>query len=265
MYAPRPTGVRRPPVQPPRDEQLDRPQQAVVHPRPASSGSARALHATGRAAPTCSSRTSRRRRSTRSGIHETELLDRNPRLLVLRIPPAGLTGDWATYTGFGAPVRRAQRASPSSSATTTARWSRRPPRMYMDAATGPAGAFAVVAALHYRAATGRGQVIELAQMRERVEPARRRVRRRPARHRAPTRSATATPTSAPQGIYRVPRRRSRRLAITVDRRPEWAALARVIGRADLVDDPRFVDRGRPLRAPRRARRAHRRLDRRSRT
>ena len=36
------------------------------------------------------------------GIHESVLLDRNPRMLVLRIPPAGLTGDYANYTGFGA-------------------------------------------------------------------------------------------------------------------------------------------------------------------
>src|SRR5207302_323605 len=35
------------------------------------------------------------------GIHETQLLEANPRLITLRIPPAGLSGDWAHYTGFG--------------------------------------------------------------------------------------------------------------------------------------------------------------------
>ena len=33
----------------------------------------------------------------------------------------------------------------------------------MDAASGPAGAFAVMAALRYRRATGRGQLVELSQ------------------------------------------------------------------------------------------------------
>ncbi|HLM17722.1 MAG TPA: CoA transferase, partial [Acidimicrobiia bacterium] len=97
------------------------------------------------------------------GIHESQLLDRNPRLLVLRIPPAGLTGDYANYTGFGAQFDGlsgfAQLVGHHDGAMVET-----PATMYMDAATGPAGAFAVLAALHYRAATGRGQLIELAQM-----------------------------------------------------------------------------------------------------
>ena len=97
------------------------------------------------------------------GIHESQLLDRNPRMLVLRIPPAGLTGDWANYTGFGAQFDGLSGFAHlighhDSEMVET------PPTMYMDAATGPAGAFAVLAALHYRAATGRGQLIELAQI-----------------------------------------------------------------------------------------------------
>ena len=97
------------------------------------------------------------------GIHETQLLDRNPRMLVLRIPPAGLNGDWANYTGFGA-----QFDGLSGFAQLVGHHDlemvETPPTMYMDAATGPAGAFAVLAALHYRAAIGRGQLVELAQI-----------------------------------------------------------------------------------------------------
>ncbi len=32
----------------------------------------------------------------------SELQKRNPRLIILRMPPAGTTGDWSGYTGFGA-------------------------------------------------------------------------------------------------------------------------------------------------------------------
>ncbi|HLY83920.1 MAG TPA: CoA transferase, partial [Acidimicrobiales bacterium] len=97
------------------------------------------------------------------GIQVSELQARNPRLVVLRMPPTGATGDWSSYAGFGAQFDGlcgltwlcGHRGTDlvTSPATT-----------YMDAASGPAGAFAAFAALHYRDAAGRGQVIELAQM-----------------------------------------------------------------------------------------------------
>src|SRR5262245_11726207 len=96
------------------------------------------------------------------GLHETELLKANPRLLILRIPPAGLSGDWAHYTGFGG-----QFDGLSSLASLVGHRGTElvetPSTQHMDSVTGPAGVFALLAALHYRAATGRGQVIELAQ------------------------------------------------------------------------------------------------------
>ena len=97
------------------------------------------------------------------GIHESQLLERNPQMLVLRIPAAGLTGDWANFKGFGA-----QFDGLSGLVHLTGHHDGpvvdTPATTYMDAATGPAGAFAVLAALHYRAAVGRGQMIELSQM-----------------------------------------------------------------------------------------------------
>ena len=97
------------------------------------------------------------------GIHETELQKVNPRLIVLRIPPAGLTGDWAHYTGFGGQFDGlSSLAALCGHRGTTLMES--PSTMHMDSVTGPAAGFALLGALHYRAATGRGQVIELAQM-----------------------------------------------------------------------------------------------------
>ncbi|HKA04695.1 MAG TPA: CoA transferase, partial [Acidimicrobiales bacterium] len=99
----------------------------------------------------------------RLGIQESELLDRNPRLVVVRTPPAGLTGEWTNYSGFGA-----QFDGLTGLAWLTGHHDCEmvdtPSTTYMDAATGSAGAFAILAALHYRQATGRGQLIELAQM-----------------------------------------------------------------------------------------------------
>ena len=171
------------------------------------------------------------------GIHESQLLERNPRMLVLRIPPAGLTGDWADYTGFGAQFDGLSGFAHlighhDSEMVET------PPTMYMDAATGPAGAFAVLAALHYRAAEGRGQLIELAQIENAIAQfgdAFLEVQLGG----EPQRTGNRDPEHAPQGVYPC-RGEERWLAITARDDAEWAALARTIGRDDLVGDARFA-------------------------
>jgi crotonobetainyl-CoA:carnitine CoA-transferase CaiB-like acyl-CoA transferase len=171
------------------------------------------------------------------GIQESELLDRNPRLLVLRVPPAGLTGDWASYTGFGAQFDGLSGFS-FLTGHHDSEMVETPATTYMDAATGSAGAFAIVAGLHYRDATGRGQVIELAQMENSLN------------HLGdvfvdlqlgiePRRVGNRDPLHAPQGVYQC-RGEHRWLGITVTDDQAWAALARVIGHAELADDPRFA-------------------------
>jgi crotonobetainyl-CoA:carnitine CoA-transferase CaiB-like acyl-CoA transferase len=171
------------------------------------------------------------------GIHESQLLDRNPRLLVLRIPPAGLTGDYANYTGFGAQFDGlsgfAQLIGHHDGPMVET-----PATMYMDAATGPAGAFAVLAGLHYRDATGRGQLIELAQI-ENVLSQLGDAFVDVQLGRDTPREGNRDPEQAPQGIY-VCNEQESWLAITARNDAEWRALARVIGRADLLDDPRFA-------------------------
>ncbi len=74
----------------------------------------------------------------RIGIDVGEMRRRNPALIVVRLPPAGLTGDWAGYTGFGAQFDALSGLSSvcghlGSDPTTT------PATTYMDAASGPAG------------------------------------------------------------------------------------------------------------------------------
>jgi crotonobetainyl-CoA:carnitine CoA-transferase CaiB-like acyl-CoA transferase len=170
------------------------------------------------------------------GIHESVLSERNPRLLVLRLPPAGLTGDWASYTGFGA-----QFDGLSGFAYLAGHYGTEPVEtpstMYMDAATGPAGAFSVLAALHYRASTGRGQTIELAQMENSLN------------HLGdvfvdcqlgvePRRLGNRDPFCAPQGIYPCAGEH-RWIGMTVQSDRQWEALADLIGRPELAVDSRF--------------------------
>jgi crotonobetainyl-CoA:carnitine CoA-transferase CaiB-like acyl-CoA transferase len=171
------------------------------------------------------------------GIHESQLLDRNPRMLVLRIPAAGLTGDWADYTGFGAQFDGLSGFA-SLVGHHDSEMVETPPTMYMDAATGPAGAFAVLAALHYRAAVGRGQLIELAQI-ENVLNQLGDAFLEVQLGGAPQRLGNRDPERAPQGVYPC-RGEERWLAISVRDDDEWTALARAIDREDLLSDARFA-------------------------
>ena len=113
-----------------------------------------------------------------------------------------------------------------------------PATMYMDAATGPAGAFAVLAALHYRAATGRGQLIELAQIENAMSQLGDAFVDVQLGKDTP-REGNRDPEQAPQGVY-VCNAEESWLAITARNDTEWEALARVIGRDDLLVDTRFA-------------------------
>ena len=173
----------------------------------------------------------------RLGIQESELMDANPRLIVMRIPPAGLTGDWRDYTGFGqqfdglsgfAHLTGHHDCEPVDTPSTT----------YMDGATGPAGVFALMAALHYREATGRGQVIELAQL-DNVLNHLGDVLVDTQLGADPQRAGNRDPLRAPQGVYAGPGE-YRWLSLTVTSDEEWLALTGVMGRPDLAADERLA-------------------------
>jgi crotonobetainyl-CoA:carnitine CoA-transferase CaiB-like acyl-CoA transferase len=171
------------------------------------------------------------------GIHETELLKVNPRLIVLRIPPAGLTGDWSHYTGFGAQFDGLTGLAALCGHRGT-NLMESPSTMHMDSATGPAGAFALLAALHYRSATGRGQVIEMAQS-ENVLSQLGEVFVNLQRGVATIRQGNRDQFCAPQGVF--PCAGGGWLALTVTDDAAWAGLTKVMDRPDLARDPRFAD------------------------
>jgi crotonobetainyl-CoA:carnitine CoA-transferase CaiB-like acyl-CoA transferase len=171
------------------------------------------------------------------GIHETELQAANPRLIVLRLPPAGLTGDWAHYTGFGGQFDGLTSLASLCGHRGT-ELSETPTTQHMDSVTGPAGAFAVLAALHYRAATGRGQIIELAQS-ENVLAQLGDVFLNLQQGEKPERYGNRDKHHAPQGLY--PCADGRLLALTVGDNDAWQGLTTVLGRADLAKDERLAE------------------------
>jgi crotonobetainyl-CoA:carnitine CoA-transferase CaiB-like acyl-CoA transferase len=171
------------------------------------------------------------------GIHETELLAANPRMIVLRIPPAGLSGDWAHYSGFGGQFDGLTGLASLCGHRAT-ELMETPTTQHMDTVTAPAGTFALLAALHYRAATGRGQVIELTQS-ENVLAQLGDVFANLQLGEPPRRYGNRDKRCAPQGVYACAD--GRLVAITVTSDETWGAMTRVLGRADLAEDGRFAD------------------------
>ena len=170
------------------------------------------------------------------GLHETELLKINPRLILLRVPPAGLTGDWAHYTGFGGQFDGLTSLASLCGHRGTELFET-PTTQHMDSVTGPAGVFAVLAALHYRAATGRGQLIELAQS-ENVLAQLGDVFVNLQLGEQPQRYGNRDKHRAPQGLY--PCADGRLLAVTVTDDDAWRGLTTVLGRGDLAKDERLA-------------------------
>jgi crotonobetainyl-CoA:carnitine CoA-transferase CaiB-like acyl-CoA transferase len=171
------------------------------------------------------------------GIHESELLEANPKMIVLRLPPAGLSGDWGNYSGFGGQFDALTGLAFLCGHRDT-ELMETPTTQHMDSATGSAAAFAVLAALHYRASTGRGQVIELAQS-ENVISQLGDVFVNLQAGIDPRRFGNRDPYRAPQGLY--PCADDGFVAISVDTDESWHGLANVIGRADLEYDERLSD------------------------
>jgi crotonobetainyl-CoA:carnitine CoA-transferase CaiB-like acyl-CoA transferase len=166
------------------------------------------------------------------GIHESELLKANPEMIVLRLPPAGLVGDWAHYTGFGGQFDGLNSLGSLCGHRGTELFDT-PSTQHMDSVTGPAGVFALLAALHYRAATGRGQLVELSQS-ENVLAQLGEVFVDLQLGEAPQRYGNRHKRLAPQGLY--PCADGRLLALTVNDDQAWQALSGVIGRDDLAQD-----------------------------
>lgn len=172
------------------------------------------------------------------GLRVSELRARNPELVVVRMPPAGTSGEWSGYAGFGAQFDGLSGLAwlmghPGSDPVTT------PATTYMDAASGPAAAFATMAALRYRDATGRGQVVDLSQVENVIS------------HLGdvfvnlqlgvePGRIGNRDPLAAPQGLYPC-KEAGTYIAVTVRTDEQFRALAEILGSPELADDPRLGD------------------------
>lgn len=171
----------------------------------------------------------------RLGLGPETLREFNPRLVYVRVSGWGQTGPYRNRPGFGSLIE-----AMSGFATKTGFADKPPilPNMALaDMVAGLQGAYAVMVALRVAASTGEGQVVDVSLL----EPlfstlgpdvAIARVTGEP-----PSRVGNRTSISSPRNIY--PTKDGQWVALSASTQDMCERLFRSIGRADMIDDPKF--------------------------
>lgn len=110
---------------------------------------------------------------------------------------------------------------------------------YTDCINPRFAAAAVIAALDYRDRTGKGQLLDLAQLETSlyfILPA---ILDRVSNKREPSLKGNSCDYAAPQGVYQC-KGDDRWCTIAVFNKSQWEGLCEVIGKPEYIDDPRFV-------------------------
>ncbi|MEU1725088.1 CaiB/BaiF CoA transferase family protein [Actinomadura sp. ATCC 39365] len=165
-----------------------------------------------------------------------DLLKANPRLIVARMTGFGQVGPMAGQPGFGTLAEAmsgfaAMTGEPDGPPTL-------PPLALADGIAGLAMSYAIMVALHARAATGRGQVIDLAI----IEPILGLLGPQMTAYKAlgvvPRRTGNRSSSNAPRNTYRT--RDGRWVAISTSAQPIAERVVTLVGRPDLVEQPWFA-------------------------
>jgi crotonobetainyl-CoA:carnitine CoA-transferase CaiB-like acyl-CoA transferase len=168
------------------------------------------------------------------GLDYDVLKATNPRIVVAAFSGFGQTGPWRDYSAFAFPTEEVSglaflNGEPGG-----------PPIVngasVTDAMVSAMGAFAIVAALERRAATGEGDYIDLSQIETLTTFIAGELVQAELTGVDPERVGNERPGLCPHGLY--PSAVDGQLvAIAVRNESDWAALCTVTGRADLGDDP----------------------------
>ncbi|MFN0029738.1 MAG: CaiB/BaiF CoA transferase family protein [Acidimicrobiales bacterium] len=172
------------------------------------------------------------------GVSWAALHARNPRLIVLRMPSVGSTGPYREYLGFGVNFEglcglTALRGYPDLDRSESENV------YHMDAASGSAGAFAVLAALRRRERSGVGELVELSQsenMLNHIGEYLIDAERTGAQHDS---VGNRHRVRAPQGCYPCAGQDAWAV-ISVGTDAEWSGLGRAVGSPPWAADERFA-------------------------
>jgi crotonobetainyl-CoA:carnitine CoA-transferase CaiB-like acyl-CoA transferase len=172
-------------------------------------------------------------------IRYEDLVDSNPRLIMLRMPAYGLNGPFKNYRSFGTHMEGMTghhhlRSYPNQDPSMTG------DAFTADAAGGVVGALAVMMALRHRRRTGKGQLIELAQAENFMGYLGEIVLDTSMNGRAWPSQGNQHPTHAPHNVYPC-LGDDRWIAIDVGTDAEWTRLRATMGDPAWADDARFGD------------------------
>ncbi len=171
------------------------------------------------------------------GLGYEELKKIKPNIIMVRQNGFGLEGPYKNLAAFGM-ILAAIAGIPNYIG-----WPDRGPLpvgvgAYTDSISPRFAAATLIAALDYRDRTGKGQLIDLAQLETALYFLLPGLLDAAANGREPSRNGNAVPWAAPHNVYRC-KGEDRWCTITVTTDAQWAALCDVIGRPDLATDPRF--------------------------
>ncbi len=163
----------------------------------------------------------------------------NPRLIMLSMPGFGQYGPYKYYRSLGVHQEcfighTFLRGYPDSDPSTTSTL------FHADEASGATAAFAVLAALHYRHRTGKGQFINMAQAEATMPHLGEAIMDYTMNKRVQTSSGNRLPGAAPCGCYRC-QGEDRWINITVTSDEEWEGLCRAMGEPQWTREERFSD------------------------
>jgi crotonobetainyl-CoA:carnitine CoA-transferase CaiB-like acyl-CoA transferase len=158
-------------------------------------------------------------------------------LIYVSMPSFGGSGPYRAFQGFGSNVEalcgftavRGYADAPLTSNTGV---------YYMDAASGPGGAFAVLCALHYRQRTGKGQYIDFSQAENMLPHLGEYFMESAMTGRDPVPMGNHHPTMAPHNCYPC-QGEDRWLVLAIASDAEWQRLCQALGNPAWAMQPQF--------------------------
>ena len=162
----------------------------------------------------------------------------NPKLILCRMPPLGLTGPYANYIGFGAHFEALTaltylRSYPDGDISQSS------PTFHMDDVSPTVCSFMIMGALHRRHKTGEGGLIEVPQAETMLHQIGEVVVDQSMNQRSQPPMGNRDPVSAPQGVYRC-KGDDQWVAISVRDDAEWQAMIVALGSPEWAKNPTYA-------------------------
>jgi len=172
------------------------------------------------------------------GLHYEALCEIKPDIIMLSMSGYGQQGPYMDWGAYGMGLEPA-----SGISRLTGYRDGGPLRSglsFTDPLSGFVAAGAVLAALHYRRRTGKGQYIDLSEQEAAIPLIGAHIMEYVMTGRLPRRMGNRSEYAAPQGCYPC-RGEDSWIVISVESDDEWSALCRATGHAEWEDDERFAD------------------------